>query len=89
MSFAYHSLDEDDAQVEKGSRGRSIPKDIFPRWGSSISVMLAILTLMATATAGWFAGRLYSATHEIASFHKSESGWPKPIVERELKKPIV
>jgi hypothetical protein len=83
MSFAYHSVHEDDVEVEKesGSLARSAYTSLLS-WSPYIAVGLAIVTLTAAATVGFLAGRLYTLTHERAEAHRPEAGWPKPVVER-------
>jgi len=89
MSFAYHSVDEDDVEVEKQSEGpaRFIYTSLLP-WSPYIAVVLAILTLMAAIIVGFLAGRLYSLTHEGLQAGRLEAGWPKPVVDRESAAPI-
>jgi len=85
MSFTYHSVEENEFEVEKGaeryiqSSGRSVG-----RWTLYTAFPLAIIALSATAVAGFLAGRLYSMPFEKKELYRPMGDWPKHIVEREL-----
>lgn len=79
----YQALNEDEIEGEKSTNRPSRSVSRLSAWGSSISIIAAIFLLGATATAGWYAGRFYSVTHDGGDFNHvhQEGGWPNPIVE--------